>query len=143
MLTASQKTAFEILNVGFFYMPQFPVKWNLEESQLIINKRPRQWIGFSFTFGLNLALLLSNIYVPFSHFILTHRKGYELFHAVAHIATLLLTLATFILPCFFYTEREAIMGLNQLLTLKYRIYSGHFNSTHFYDLASFVINSCS
>lgn len=129
MFTKSEKIPLLILQRGFAYLPRSILNYNLEKGQLVIipnlKKEKLSVIHFFMSTLLYVSLALTSMYVLISHYLqnelLSSPKVIFKF-AMMHVFVFIL-LVIFACKCI-AIHGNAMLGFNQLLTLKGRLYKG-------------------
>lgn len=124
MFTKSEKIPLLILQLGFSYLPGSLLNYNLEKGQLLVTsnltKKKLSIVHFFVSTALYVTLALTSVYVLISHFVLNGLLGFKF----AIMLVFVLVLLTIFVCQSIAVHGNAVSGLNQLLTVKGRLYKG-------------------
>ncbi len=124
MLLNIHKTGIRIMELGFFYMPKFIVKYDIKNTIIILNNTKFTLICFAITTAFILNIGLGSLFVALTYFF-GARENLNLTHAIIQSINAAMSLVTVLAIVLGYPQRNKLPLFNHLLSQCQLIFRGN------------------
>lgn len=129
MLLDVHKTGLRIMETGFFYMPPFPLKYDVENVSIMLNYNKFTKKSFPITASLIFLLSMSSLYVSLTYF-LGFRTNADLTMTILQLLSCFSALFAVFLVLLAKSLKPKIPLFNYLLSRFRVIFSRKYNVVH-------------